>query len=137
VAGRPEWVAYQNGVEVTIRAIVVNQKKLIVVARFGGVNAHYSVSIMIENTFLVSPYKILSNDSNGHGCYFKNYYYSNIWITHVQSPTNLPNSMWKLVFNIVNVILKFKSLKRKTHKVQRNKAPFKTLKKYAFGTKKL
>jgi hypothetical protein len=25
-------------------------------------------------------------------------------IIHVQSPTNLPKSMWKLVFNVTNVI---------------------------------
>jgi hypothetical protein len=45
--------------------------------------------------------------------------------------------MWKLVFIITNVILKFGSPKRKTHKIQKNNAPFKTFKKYAFGTKKL
>jgi hypothetical protein len=25
---------------------------------------------LVEITLLISPYKILSNDSNGHGCYF-------------------------------------------------------------------
>jgi hypothetical protein len=45
--------------------------------------------------------------------------------------------MWKLVFNAVDVIFKFESPKRKTHKVHKNNAPFKTLKKYVFGTKKL
>ncbi len=45
--------------------------------------------------------------------------------------------MWKLVFNVADVIFWFGSLKRKTHKVQRNNAPSKTSKTYAFGTKKL
>jgi hypothetical protein len=64
-------------------------------------------------------------------------YYYNIWIIHVQSFTNLLKFMWKLVFNVIDVILKFESLKKKTHKVQRNNAPSKTFKKYDFGTKKL
>ncbi len=50
---------------------------------------------------------------------------------------NLPKSMWKLVFNVFDVIFKFGSPKRKTHKVHKNNAPFKNFKKYAFGTKKL
>jgi hypothetical protein len=45
--------------------------------------------------------------------------------------------MWKLVFNIVDVILKSESPKRKTYKVHMNNAPCKAFKKYAFGTKKL
>jgi hypothetical protein len=45
--------------------------------------------------------------------------------------------MWKLIFNVVDVILKFGSPKRKTQKVQGNNAPSKHFKKYAFGTKKL
>jgi len=45
--------------------------------------------------------------------------------------------MWKFVYNVINVIFKFGSPKRKTHKIQRNNAPFKTFKKYAFGTNKL
>ncbi len=42
--------------------------------------------------------------------------------------------MWELVFNVANVILEFGSLKKKTHKDFKNIAPFKTLKKYVFGT---
>jgi hypothetical protein len=51
-----------------------------------------------------NPYKIFLNDSNGHGCYFLKYYYFNIWIIHIQSSTNLFKSMWKLIFNVTNVI---------------------------------
>ncbi len=51
----------------------------------------------------------------------------------VQSPINLSKSMWKLVFNVANVIFKFGSPKRKTHKVHKNNAPSKTFKKYDFG----
>jgi hypothetical protein len=29
-------------------------------------------------TLLTSPYNIFLNDSNGHGCYFKKYYYFNL-----------------------------------------------------------
>ncbi len=72
----------------------------------------------------------------GHGCYFKKYYYSNIWKIHVQSPTNLPKSIWKLIFDVDDIIFKIGSLK-KTHKIQMNNVPSKTFKKYAFGTKKL
>jgi mitochondrial fission protein ELM1 len=42
---------------------------------------------------------------------------SNIWIIHVQSPINLPKSMWKLVFNVANVIFWFGSPEKETHKV--------------------
>jgi hypothetical protein len=45
--------------------------------------------------------------------------------------------MWKLVFNLANVIFKFGNPKRKTHKVLMNNDPCKALKKYAFRTKKL
>ncbi len=86
-----------------------------------------------KNTFPTSLYNIFLNDSNEHGCYFLKCYCLNLWIILVQSPTNLPKSMWKLVFNIIDVILKFGSPKRNTHKVQRNNAPFKTFKKYALG----
>jgi hypothetical protein len=68
------------------------------------VNAWYSDSIATKITLLINPYKIFSNDSNGHGCYFFKYFYSNIWIIHVQLLTNLSKSMWKLVFNVINVI---------------------------------
>jgi len=56
-------------------------------------------------------------------------------IIRVQSPTNLHKSMWKLVFNVVDVIFWFESPKRKTHKVQRNNAPSKTFKKFEKQTK--
>lgn len=36
-------------------------------------NARYSGSKTVENTFPMSPYKIFQNDSNGHGHYFKKY----------------------------------------------------------------
>jgi hypothetical protein len=49
--------------------------------------------------------------------YFLKYYYSNLWIINVQSPINLPKSMWKLVFNVANVIFGFENPERKTHKV--------------------
>jgi hypothetical protein len=45
--------------------------------------------------------------------------------------------MRKLVFNVVDVILKFGSHKRKIHKVHRNSAISKNFKKYVLGTKKL
>jgi hypothetical protein len=45
--------------------------------------------------------------------------------------------MWKLVFNVIDVIFKFGSPKRKTHKVDMNSDPYKTFKTYAFGTKNL
>ncbi len=67
-------------------------------------NAQYNGSITTQNTLLINPYKIFLNDSSGHGYYFLKYKYSNIWIIHVQSPTNLPKFMWKLVFYVVNVI---------------------------------
>jgi hypothetical protein len=70
------------------------------------VDVIYGGSILAETTLFTSPYKIFLNDSNGHGCYFKKCYYFNIWIIHVQSPTNLPKSMWKLVLNVIDVILK-------------------------------
>jgi hypothetical protein len=35
-----------------------------------------------------------------------------IWIIHVQSPTNLLKSMWKLVINVADVIFWFGSSKR-------------------------
>jgi hypothetical protein len=41
--------------------------------------------------------------------------------------------MWKFVFNVVDVIFKFGSPKRKTHKVHKNNASSKIFKKYAFG----
>ncbi len=96
------------------------------------VDAQSSGSFSAIFTFLTNPYKIFLNDSNGYGCYFFKYYYSNLWIIHVQSPTNLPKFMWKLVFNVNDVILKFESLKRKTYKIHKNNASSKTFKKYVF-----
>jgi len=55
----------------------------------------------------------------------------------IQSPTNLPKYVWKLVFNVVHVNFKFESPKGKTHKVHMNNASCKAFKKYALGTKKL
>jgi hypothetical protein len=52
----------------------------------------------------MNPNKIFWNDSNGHNCYALKCYYSNIWIIHAQSPTNLPKSMWKFIVNVVDVI---------------------------------
>ncbi len=45
--------------------------------------------------------------------------------------------MWKLVFNVVNVIFKFGSPTRKTHKVLKNIAPFKTFKKICIWDKEI
>jgi hypothetical protein len=45
--------------------------------------------------------------------------------------------MWKSVFNVANVIYKFKSPKRKTHKFLRNNAPSKTFKNICFGHKEI
>ncbi len=101
------------------------------------VNAWYNGSILVEITLPIISYKIFWNDSNEHIGYFLKEYYFNIWIIHVQSPTNLPKSMWKLIFNVIDVILKFGGPKKKTHKVHMINDPCKALKKYAFGTKKL
>ncbi len=99
------------------------------------VDASYNGSISTNITVPKSPYKNFLTDSNEHGYYFSKCYYFNLWIIHVQSPINLPKSMWKLVFNVVDVIFKLGNPKKKTHKVQRNNAPSKTFKKYAFGIK--
>jgi hypothetical protein len=77
------------------------------------------------------------NDLNGHGCYFKKCYYFSFWIIHVQSLINLPKSMWNFIFNVTDVIFWIGSLKKETHKIHKNNAPFKNFKKYVFGTKKL
>ncbi len=45
--------------------------------------------------------------------------------------------MWKLVFNVVGVIFKFESCKKKTHKVHKNNAPSKLSKKCFWDKKKL
>ncbi len=82
-------------------------------------NARLNVSIFAKIVLFISQYKFFKNDSNGHGFYFKFFYYSNIWIIHVQWPTNLPKSMWKLAFNVVDVIFEFGNFKSKTHKVIR------------------
>jgi hypothetical protein len=101
------------------------------------VNARLNVLVLAEIALIISPYKIFFNDSNGHGCYFKKWYYSNIWIIHVQSLTNLFKSMWKPIFTVIDVFLKFGSPKRKTHKVQMNNDPCKAFKKYVSKTRKL
>jgi hypothetical protein len=86
-----------------------------------GVNAWSCGSILAKITLPINLYKIFLNDSNVHNCYFKKCYYFNFWIIHVQSPTNLPKSIWKVVFNVGDVFFKkFRSLKRKTHKVHMN-----------------
>jgi len=56
---------------------------------------------------------------------------------HVQSPTFLPKSMWKLVFNVIDVIFEFGNLKKKTHKVHTNNVPFKTFKSICFWDKEI
>jgi hypothetical protein len=45
--------------------------------------------------------------------------------------------MWKLVFNVIYVIFKFGSPKRKTHKVHMNNASCEAFKKYALEIKKM
>ncbi len=45
--------------------------------------------------------------------------------------------MWKILFNVTNVIFKFENPKRKAHKVLTNNDPCKVSKTYVFGTKKL
>jgi hypothetical protein len=80
------------------------------------VNAWLNVSILIEIALPISPYNCFLNDSNGYGCYFFKCYYSNVWIIHAQSPTNLSKYMWNFVFNITDAIFKFESLKRKPMK---------------------
>lgn len=57
------------------------------------VNARLNASISVEITFLISPYDIFKNDSNGHGFHFLKCYYFNLQIIHVQSVTNLPKFM--------------------------------------------
>jgi hypothetical protein len=42
------------------------------------IGASYSGSILAKITLPTIPYKFFLNDSNGHGCYFKNYYYYNL-----------------------------------------------------------
>jgi hypothetical protein len=53
---------------------------------------------------------------------------------HLQT---FPKFMWKLVFNLVDVILIFGSPKRKTHKVHTNNAHVKLFKNMFLGQKKL
>ncbi len=69
--------------------------------------------------------------------HLKNVIIYNLWIVHVQSPITFPNLCEKLVFNVVCVIFKFESPKKKTHKIQKSNAPSKTFKKDTFGTKRL
>jgi len=56
-----------------------------------------------------------------------------MWIIHVQSPTNLPKCMWKLVFNVVEVIFWFGNLKEKPIKPKGIMSHLKFSKKNAFG----
>ncbi len=44
--------------------------------------------------------------------------------------------MWKLVFNLADVIFKFESPKRKTHLVQKNNSPSNFVLKYTFVIEK-
>jgi hypothetical protein len=115
--------------------------RIIKVAMYGipctWVNAWSNVEISTKITLFISQYKIIWYDSNGHGCYILKYYYSNIWIIHVQSPTNIPKSMWKLIFNVTNVIFIFGSPKRKTTKSRWIMTHVELSKTYVFGTKKL
>jgi uncharacterized protein YukJ len=57
------------------------------------------------------------------------------WIIHCQSPTNLPKSMWKLVFNVADVIFKFGNPEKKIHKVHMNNDPCKAFKNICFWDK--
>jgi hypothetical protein len=86
-----------------------------------------------KNTLCTSSYKIFKMIQMKSVVSFKSATILIFWIIHVQSLTNFPKSMWKLIFNVVDVILKFESHKRKTQKVQRNSAPSKTLKKMLLG----
>ncbi len=52
---------------------------------------------------------------------------------HVQSPTNLPKSMWKLVFNVIDVIFKFGSPKKKPIKSKEIMPHLKISKKMLLG----
>jgi len=45
--------------------------------------------------------------------------------------------MLKLVFNVIDIIFKFGSPKRKTHKVHMNNAPCKTFKNICFWDKEI
>jgi hypothetical protein len=99
------------------------------------VNVWLSSLILIKITLLISLYKIFLNDSNAQDCYFLKCYYYNLWIIHVQWPTNLSKSIWKLVFNVIDVIFKFGSPKRKTHKVHMNNDPCKAFKNICFWDK--
>ncbi len=76
-------------------------------------NAWYNGSILIKIIFFIGTYKIILNDSNGCGCYFLKCYYFNLWVIHVESSIKSSKSMWKLVFNEIDVIFNFKVLKGK------------------------
>jgi hypothetical protein len=67
----------------------------------------------------------------------KKCYYFKFWIIHVQSFTNIPKSMWKLVFNVFDVIFYLKVLKGKLTKSRWIMVNVKFSKTYSFGTKKL
>jgi len=95
--------------------------------------------ICIVKWFILGSFYILYKSIQDflHGCYFKNYYYFNIWIIYIQSPTKFPKFMWKLVFNVVDVILKFGSCKRITHKVHKKQCPIQNFQNHIFWDKKI
>ncbi len=94
--------------------------------------------ICIVKWFIFGSFYILykSIQDSLHCCYLKKYYYSNIWIIHIQSPTKLSKFMWKVVFNVVDVILKFGSCKRITHKVDKKQCPIQNFQNHIFWDKK-
>ncbi len=65
---------------------------------------NYGGLVLTKITFLTNQYEFLKNDPNEHGSYFLKCYYFITLIIHVQWPTNLPKFMWKLVYNVVDVI---------------------------------
>ncbi len=101
------WVAWCHRVA-NLKCFVGNSCVLIILSKMDQclklpqVNVWYNSSIMTKIIVPINPYKIIYN--NGHGCYLFKCYYFNLWIIHVQSLTNLHKSIWKLVFNVVDVI---------------------------------
>jgi hypothetical protein len=61
----------------------------------------------------------------------------NLWKKHIQSFANLPKSMWKLVFNVIDVIFHLEVLKIKPTKSKWIMTYVKLSKTYAFGILKL
>ncbi len=56
---------------------------------------------------------------------------------HVQSPTNLPKYMWKVIFNVTNSFFDMEVLKGKPTKSKGIMPHLEFSKTYVFGTKKL